>query len=164
MTANSLFRRSLHLNTSGKRRLGSRGVAALEFSLAAPALMLMVGVVADYSLLFWKQGVLASSVAQGAQFAVLKGANVLASDIRIVVQKTLSLPTSAVIVEGPGCYCLVRVPLTASPATCGQTCSDGSLPGTYVKVSASYSYTPSLPSTSTLGTTVLSEAAWVRLK
>lgn len=164
MTASSFFRRLRHFKISGKLRLGTGGVAALEFSLAAPVLILMIGLIVDYSLLFWKKGVLASSIAQGAQFAVLTGANVQASNVRTVVQKTLSLPASAVVVEGPGCYCLTRVLATASSVACGQTCSDSSSPGTYLKVSASYSYVPSLPGMSTLGTTILTESAWVRLK
>jgi len=145
-------------------RLGSRAIAALEFSLIAPVLLLMSGGVVDYSLLFWRQGVLASSVAQGAQYAMLTGPTVQAANVKTVVQKTLSLPVSAVTVAGPGCYCLTGVPATASLTTCGQPCSDASLPGTYLRVSASYSHVPMLPLMSNLGTTVLTESAWVRLK
>jgi Flp pilus assembly protein TadG len=141
-----------------------RAVAALEFALVAPLLLLLLGGVVDYALAFVSKGILSASVSQGAQYAALAGTSATAANVKSVVQKTLSLPSANVTVSGPACYCVMGTPAVATSKTCGQSCSDSSIPGTYLTIAASYTYTPQMPLMSKLGNTVLTESAWIRVQ
>lgn len=141
-----------------------RAVAAVEFALVAPLLLLIMGSVVDYALAFRNKGILSNSVSQAAEYAALFGTSVTAANVKAVVQQTLSLPPAAVTVVGPACYCVIGTPAVATSKTCGQTCSDSSIPGTYIAISASYTFTPTMPVLSNLANTVLTESAWVRLQ
>ena len=95
---------------AAQTRNDTRGIAAVEFAILAPSLMLMLGCLVDYSLALWSRGVLANSVAQGMRYAFLVGEDVTAANVRTVVQKTLSLPAASVVVTGPNCYCNINTP------------------------------------------------------
>ena len=142
----------------------ARGLAGIEFAIVLPVLMLLLGGVADFALAFWSKGVLASSVAQGAQYAFLIGPKVSASSIQNIIGKRLTLPPADVAVTGPSCLCVSGVPATAVAMRCEQKCSDGTQPGTYLTISAQFTYVPILPFYSGLASTRLVEAATVRLK
>jgi Flp pilus assembly protein TadG len=140
------------------------GLAGVEFAIVAPTLLLMLGCLTDFALAFWSQGVLASSVAEGAEYAFVAGTGVSASSIQSVVRQKLSLSAAAVTVTGPSCYCVSGTPATAASQTCGQTCPNGATPGTYVTISAQYTYTSILPLYSKLANPVLTETTMARLK
>lgn len=141
-----------------------RGFAGLEFAMIVPVLLILIGGVADFALAFWSKGLLASSVAQGAQYAFLKGTTVLPSSVQGIVRKKLSLPAAGVTIKGPDCYCVSGMPAIKVEKTCGQKCPDETLPNNYIVISASYTYEPILPLYSKLASTVLVEAATVRLR
>lgn len=141
-----------------------RGVAAIEFALITPVLLLMLGSLADFALAFRTRGLLASSVAQGAQYAFLVGPTVAAADVQSVVEQPMALPPADVTVTGPACACLSGTPAAPTPTPCSQTCPDQTLPGTYLTISAHYTYAPLLPVYSGLANPVLAESATVRLQ
>lgn len=141
-----------------------RGLAGIEFAILAPVLLLMLGSVADFALAFWSKGVLASSVAEGAEYAFVAGPGASAFSIQSIVGQKLSLPAAAVSVTGPNCYCVSGTPATAASQVCGLPCPNGATPGTYVTISARYAYTSILPLFSELANPVLVETTVVRLK
>ncbi len=143
-------------------RRGRRGVAAVEFALASPVLLLLAGGTADYALTFMAKGMLASSVAAGAHYAALVGPNVATADVRIVVQQKLSLPAANVTVTAPACYCLTGVPAVAAAEPCGVVCDDGTLPSAYLTIAVTYAPVPATPGMSRLLAPVLTDGAMVR--
>ena len=147
------------------RRLlhSTRAVAAVEFALIAPLLLLLMGSAVDYGLAFYSKGVLAGSVAQGAQYAMFAGTQVSAASIKSIVQKSLSLPAANVTVSGPACYCLSGSPAVASSQTCSTPCADSTQPATYVRISATYTFQSVMPLLSQLSNPTISETATARL-
>lgn len=141
-----------------------RGVIGVEFAIVAPVLVVMLGSVTDFALAFWTKGVLANSVAEGAEYASIAGPSVLAADIKSVVGQKLSLPAPAITVTGPSCYCVSGTPATSALQANCKPCPDGSTPGTYVNISAQYTYKPLLPLYSQLASPVLVETTMTRLK
>ncbi len=141
-----------------------RGLAGIEFALTAPVLLLLVGCVVDFSLAFQARGQLASSVAQGVQYAFLAGSNVAATSIQNIVQQALSLPEGSVTVIGPSCYCISGTLAAITASGCAQPCPDGTTTGTYMTISAHYTYQSIMPAYSYLVNPVLVESATVRLK
>ena len=141
-----------------------QGIVAIEFALTGPFLLLLAGGIADYSLAFWNKGLLTSSVAQGAEYASRVGTTVIASDVKTVVQQRLSLPSANVTVAGPSCYCITGTPASATAKACGVACSGGSMPGTFVDITASYTYIPTVPGMSALVSPTFISKAKVRLQ
>jgi len=141
-----------------------RGLAAVEFALCFPALLIMLGGLADFSLAFWTKGLLANSVAQGVQYALLTGPQVSPLSVRDIIRQKLGLSTSDVDVSQPSCKCVSGTPATARQQTCGLPCLSGGLPGTYMTISARYTYTSLMPLYSKLANPVLTETATVKLK
>ena len=141
-----------------------RGLAGIEFAMLAPVLLLLLGCLADFALAFWTKGVLASSVAEGTAYAFAAGPSVSASSIRSVVGQKLSLSAAAVTVTGPSCYCISGTPATPASQACANPCPNGTMPGTYVTISAQYTYASLLPLYSQLANPVLVETTTARLK
>jgi len=142
----------------------SRGTAAIEFALIGPVLLLLLGGLGDFALAFWYKGLLASSVAQGASYAAMKGPTVTALAIRGIVGQKLALPASSITVTGPSCYCVSGRPAVKANQVCENPCPGGARPGSYVEISARYTYQPILPSFSKLVSPVLTETAMARLQ
>lgn len=145
---------------------GNRGTAALEFALVCPVLLLILGGLSDYALLIWAKNRLANGVAQAAQYAFITGINVKSADISSVVQNAASLPSAVVNTPTPvtACYCVTSAGSPAQVQTCGQPCSDQSIPGTYVSITATYEYQPLMPLLSAMTNPHISESAFVRLQ
>lgn len=158
--------------------LGSdrRGVAAVEFALIAPMLLLLLGGVVDFGLIMSGRSKLANAVAQAVQTALLTGPSVTQATLRSVVQTgaTNSGLTPTVTVTGsPACYCVSGSPAALSSTstalsaqnTCTGTCPTGSTgPAVYVVVAASYVYSPLMPLYSQLSSPVISQTGTVRLQ
>ena len=145
--------------------IGSRrGVAAVEFALTAPILAMFLGGTVDFGMISAGRSALANAVASGAEYAYLTGTGVTAANIKTLVQTTSYLNTVVATVTGPACYCVTGTGPAMTSATCNSTCSDSSTAGSYVIISAVYTYTPILPNFSNVGTKTLTEAATVRLQ
>ncbi len=154
-----------------------RGLAAVEFALVAPFLLMLLGGAADFGLVMSGKSQLANGVAQGVQYALMKGPSVSAAAIRTAVQGAAARSgvagTVTVTVTGPACYCLSgqpavlaasSTPLSAT-ATCTGTCNGTSPPpSAYVKIAASYGYQPLMPYYSRLANATISETITARLR
>lgn len=138
---------------AGRRRLRQRGTAALEFAVVAPLLLLLVGGVADYGWAMWCSGALSNAVSQGAYYAFLTGANVSTSTVQSYVKSASGLSGVDVSVTPttPAWECVASTnptTLTAAPTATppGSTaCADGTLPGLYITIVASYQSQTFLP-------------------
>ena len=170
-----------------------RATAALEFALATPLLVIMLGGAADYGLAQYDRAMLANAVAAGAEYATLTGAGAFQTSptaaeasVTSVIQNTSNLPnaTSAVTVSfssvsqgapAPGWYCvtgtgtppftkITTYPCSATSSTCTGTCSDGSTAGYYISFSASYTNTGLMNGFMSATTQTMTEQATVRLQ
>jgi Flp pilus assembly protein TadG len=147
-----------------------RAVAALEFALVAPVLLMFFGGAVDLGLAVWSQSCVASAVAQGAQYAVrtqLGGTNVTQAQIQAVVQAASTLSgVSATSTTVPAYYCVsaATTPATLSSSSSGTTCADGTKAALYVHVVGSYTYTPVVPGFDKLANLTITESTWARLQ
>lgn len=144
------------------------GVAAVEFAIVSTLLLILLGGISDFGLALLDKSLLANAVAQGAQYAYLNPTTT-STQIKSVVQGSSSLTGVVGTVTGPACYCITATTtpaLTAppTPGTCTATCADGTKPGTYVIISANYTYNAILSGFSGLGNVTLTEAATVRVQ
>jgi Flp pilus assembly protein TadG len=139
-------------------------VAAIEFALLAPVLLFLFGGMADLGFSLRCQGLLAGAVASGAQYAFNTGAGVSAATVKQVVQGGSSLSGVSATVSGPGLFCVSGSPAALVAAGSGQTCADGSAPGTYLTISGTYIYTKLLPFESWFLNPTLTQTVSVRLQ
>lgn len=148
-------------------RRARRGTAALEFALLTPLLLAFLGGVTDFGLVTIARSQLANAVAQGAQYAILTGTDVSPTTIKTLVQKASPLNNLTATVTpaaGAACYCISGSPLALVSATCTATCPDGTAPGEYLTISATYTYNPIMPFYSKMASTTLTEKAQVRIQ
>jgi Flp pilus assembly protein TadG len=143
---------------------GRRGSAAIEFAIACPVMLIMFGGLVDFGLAFWDKSMLANAVAQGAYYAYLNGTGVSGTTIQTMVQRASKLSGVSATVTGPACYCISGSPLALAAAACNTTCGDTTTAGSFVKISATYTYSSILPLYSKLSNPTLTEATTVRLK
>jgi len=161
--------RTLAFRNGRRRRAPSnRATAALEFAVATPLLVIMLGGAADYGLAQFYRTNLANAVAAGAEYAYLTGTGVTSANIQTVITNTMYLPTGASTnlsfsVTGPKGYCVTGSGPTMSAATAGSTCSDGSTAGTYVIISATYTNTGIMNGFGGALSQPMTESATVRL-
>jgi Flp pilus assembly protein TadG len=142
------------------------GVAAVEFAVTFSLLLVLLGGITDFGLVLRARSRVANAVAQGVQYAYLHPVDVTASQIQDVIQKSSTVANVVAVVSDPACYCITGTTTMALTATaCGSTCADGSKPGTYVTITATYPYQSILPNfTHMLASASLSETATVRFK
>lgn len=158
--------------------LGSdqRGVAAVEFAVIAPMLLLLLGGVVDFGLIMSGRSKLANAVAQAVQTALLTGPGVTQATLQSVVQTgstNSGLTPTVTVTGGAACYCISGSPAALSSTstalsaqnTCTGTCPTGSIgPAVYVVVAASYVYSPLMPLYSQLSSPVISQTVTARLQ
>jgi len=138
-----------------------RGVAAVEFALAAPLLATILTVLVDFGFGFYEKMKVEDAAQAGAQYALLYGWDSTAIENAVTSAATLSGLTAT---PAPTKTCGCPSGTSVSAAACGSTCSNGLSAGTYVTVSAHATYTP-LISYPVMGTTVtLSSQSVVRIQ
>ena len=144
-----------------------QGSAAVEFAVTAPILMLALAGIADFGLALRSQIALANGVANASYYAFLKGKTAdptaLAKTLGGIIQKSSGLPSATSQVSGPFCGCPSGTPIVVAGKPCAQTCTDGSSPGSYVAISATYAYAPIMPGLALAANTQLTETATVRV-
>lgn len=115
-----------------------KGVAAVEFALVAPILLLLLLGLADFGLAMRERMALASAARAGAERAWADSGDNAA--ITQAVQAAGTLDAAAITVAVTEfCEC------AGTASACGVTCADGSTPATYVGVSVSEDFPLLLP-------------------
>jgi Flp pilus assembly protein TadG len=152
--------------TRSRRRHARSGVAALEFALICPVLLMFAGGIGDFGLALADQSRMASAVAQGAQYGYLNPLTATAAAIKTLVIAGASLPGITVTVTTPSYFCVTTTstPPALTAATATTTCPDGTSAGHYVAISASYLYPALMPAYSMMVNTTLTEAVTVRIQ
>jgi Flp pilus assembly protein TadG len=157
-------------------RADRRGLAAFEFALVAPILLIIVGGITDFGLIMVGRSRLANGVAQGTQLALLTGVGVTASAITTNVQGGANraglAETVTVTVTGPACYCPTGFPVTLGSKSalsadniCTGSCpGSASGPGAFVTIAAEYTYQPLMPLYSLLSSPTVAQTTTVRLQ
>lgn len=145
-----------------RRLLGcSRGVAAVEFALAAPILLGALVPVADLGIAFAKQQQLRQAVQAGALYAASQPSFDASATAGVVRAAT---PLSGVTVyPSPYKQCGCPNGSGITPTTCGNYCPNNELAGYYVVVSAQLTYTPVLPYSLLGSSTILTAQSTVRI-
>lgn len=142
-----------------------RGSATLEFAIAAPVLLFLLGFMVDFTMLLRARVAISTGLMSAVQYAVTTGPTVTSANLRTVLQQATPINGLTANVSGPGCYCASAYPVTLTAASCGSTCpSDGSTAGTYVILSGSYGYTPMMPGVSRMMATTVTLTATARLQ
>lgn len=157
-------------------RPDNRAVAALEFALTAPVLLLFLGAASDYGMMVWDHNCLVNAVAQGGYYAFRTGTSVSQVSVQTLVAQVSSLQNVDVTTTDPTkCYCptATTAPATLGPAvSCTSTCAaidgnngDTTTPGNFMTIAVTYTLGGffNLGTLSTAGTP-LSETVTVRLK
>jgi Flp pilus assembly protein TadG len=164
-----------------------RATAAMEFAVASPLLIIMLGGAADYGQAQFQRSALANAVAAGAEYAYKLGALptttnanvatvVISANITSVVQAVFSSVTAqqtAVTVSyasispgvpSPGWYCITGTGPTVTSVTGPGVCTDGSSAGYYISFKASYTNTGIMNGFRSASSNTMSEQATVKVR
>ena len=155
------------------RRGSNRAVAAVEFAIACPVMLAFLAGVYDFGRVYYGKSCLANAVASGAEYAMVTGKTVSATTIQSVVQnvgglKSGSTSLVSATITGPACYCVAGTSMTStSTSPCsspGISCTGSGTLGTYVIISATYTFTGLWSTYSGLGTKTINSTATVQLQ
>ena len=125
------------------------GLGAVEFGFLAPILLMLTVCVIDLGNAAYDAMQVEAGAQAGSEYAAVHGYNVASIESAVTAASRLSgLAASPAPAEF--CACPTSSGSALTTVTCGSTCSDGSLAGTYVTVSATATYTtfihyPALP-------------------
>ena len=140
--ANALARAALSIKRLVKAAYDDRtGLAAIEFAIVIPLLMLMFVGLVDLGMGVYRSMEVKDAAQAGAQYAVVNGFN--ASAIQTAVTSATRYASIAAS-PAPTQFCGCASTTGVTNATCGATCPNGFTAGTYVAVSATATYYPSL--------------------
>lgn len=117
------------------------GIAAIEFAIIIPMLMLMFVGLVDLGIGVYRSMEVKNAAQAGAEYAVVNGFN--ASAISTAVTSATRYSSIAAS-PAPTQFCGCASNTGVTNATCGATCSNGFTAGTYVTVSAAATYYSSL--------------------
>ncbi len=145
---------------------GTSGVAALEFAIVAPALLMVLGGLVDFGLALNDSMQIQQAAQAGASYAFAAqqeagvSSQISASAVRAAVQASLALsPAPTVTVTGPEAEC-TQTNSSASPPTTtltsgtyGTACANGNPVGTYLVITVAYTFQPLMPFYSKLTST-----------
>ncbi len=113
-----------------RRLLGDASAAsASEFVLVLPLFVLLITATIDFGGMVYTQLQVGSASRAGASYAATKGYNVAGITAAVTGGSTIAAPSTQ-ITQACGCPEAARI----APKTCGETCPDGRLAGTYVTV------------------------------
>lgn len=151
------------------------GLAALEFALVAPAILMIFAGIADFGLALRDQMQLTQAVSNGATYAfaaqqALASLGLVSStQVTSIVSASLALSAANITVSQPAPYC-IQTNSASSPPTSSlvagsydKACPNGNPAGTYMMIKAQYTYQPMMPAYSAMASTLLSASATVRL-
>ena len=126
-----------------------RGVSAVEFGLAAPVFLAALSPLIDLGLAFSQQIRVNQAVEAGAQYAAVNQYNngTWATNVQSAITNATSLTVSPTVgSETCGCPNATNTAISnvGSPP-CTQACTDGTIAGYYVTISATATYTSVIP-------------------
>jgi Flp pilus assembly protein TadG len=126
-----------------------RGVSAVEFGLAAPVFLAALSPLIDLGLAFSQQIRVNQAVEAGAQYAAVNQYNsgTWATNVQSAITNATSLTVSPTVgSETCGCPNATNTAISnvGSPP-CTQACTDGTIAGYYVTISATATYTSVMP-------------------
>lgn len=146
-------------------RLGRRAAATVELAVAFPAVVLLLGNIADGALMLRRQAQLAGGVGNAASYAARIGGGVAPATLQSIATGSSWLAGASATVSAVACHCPAGNPRTLGAAvTCGAACADGSSAARYVAISATYNHAPLFPSVIGAGARTLTHSATVMLK
>jgi Flp pilus assembly protein TadG len=120
----------------------SRGVAAIEFAIIIPMLIMMVVCTADLGMGIYRTMQVQNAAQAGARYAMTNSFD--ATSISSAVTNATSFP-GVVASPAPAQYCGCATNAGITAIACGATCAVGAVYGTYVKVSAQGTYATIVP-------------------
>jgi Flp pilus assembly protein TadG len=130
--ARNMFRRVL------ARAAGdTSGVAAIEFAIIVPILVLMVVATADIGMGFYRKMQVEGATQAGAEWAIKNGFDANAMSNAVI--SATSAPALSVS-PAPVQFCGCANGSAISTVACGTTCPGGASAGTYSTVSAQMTY------------------------
>jgi Flp pilus assembly protein TadG len=116
------------------------GVAAIEFALVVPMLMVLTMGLIDFSMYIGTRIELEQALRAGGQFALQDHTDT--TTITSAVQGATNLSSVSVTVGGLACECTGGVTATCKGSNNYALCSDGSAPAAYITLSGSTTYDP----------------------
>ena len=148
----------------------SRAVAAVEFALACPIMVIFFGGAADLGFAEYAKSCVANSVTAGAEYATVTGSGVTNAAIQSLVTGQSGLSGITATVTGPACYCMGGTtlsqtsssPCSSANGNCGTACTAGGnsgINGTYVQITATYTYNGVYPLLSALISHTITQSA-----
>jgi len=121
---------------------GSRGVAAIEFAIIAPILVLLMVCTVDLGQGIYRKMQVQNAAQAGAQYAAVHGFTASSISAAVTNATTFSgISASPSPTQFCGCPSVTGV----TSASCNSTCTGGISSGTYVTASAQATYTTILP-------------------
>lgn len=131
----------LRENISGLIRNQS-GIAAIEFAFLGPILAMSMVMAADVGMGFYSDMQVQTAAQVGAEYAIIHGFDATAMANAV----TSATPATGITASpAPSNFCGCPSTSDVTTATCGSACSDGTLAGTYAKVTATRTYTTLIP-------------------
>jgi Flp pilus assembly protein TadG len=118
------------------------GVAAIEFALLAPLLLLMLVALVEIGLTCYQAMQVQSAAEAGALYAAKYGWDAAGIQAAVV---NATAATGLTATPAPLTYCGCPQATGITTASCGSTCTGGSAPGQYVEVHASVTHLMILP-------------------
>ncbi len=113
------------------------GASAVEFALIAGILAMMLLGLMDFGLGFWEKMEVGNGARAGAEYAVRNGYD--SSKIQTAVTNSINL-SGLTISSAESCGCPNATAGINTSYSCGETCPDGGIAGTYVTVDTQASY------------------------
>lgn len=148
-----------------------RASTALEAALVFPVLLIFLVGMVDIGRAAYGRSRLNSAVSAGAYYAYLSGPTVIGANVKAMIEGLADSVVGGVsevvaTVPNPACYCVGGAPgsVTMTAATCNTACPNTSLAGTYLLISATYTFTPVLPAIANLVPSTMASSAVVQLK
>lgn len=129
-------------DTMQSMRGDRRGVAAIEFAIMVPTLIMMTVCTVDLGMGIYTNMQVQDAAQAGAQYAIVHGFD--ANSISTVVSNATG-QSGISASPAPVQYCGCATAAGVTNVTCGAACPAGAVSGTYVQVSTQATYTTILP-------------------
>ncbi len=136
------------------RKLGRSGVAALELALVAPILVTLMIAVIDFGAALLSKAQITEALAAAAAYSTLAGQNTTTNPTQASIAanaKTIAGSLASAFVGAPTVTAVVNNGAAKGSKCCpgtiwacstvaNFTCTDGSSPGNYITITASYPF------------------------